>query len=315
MRPPTPPSSPAAPAGRPLARAVAVTLAATAALVVADARGQSPDAPTDKQQCIEAHTRSQQLRNDKKLVAAKEQLLLCAREACPALVRQACSDLLSTVLTEMPTIAVSIQDGAGRSVVDATVTMDGAPWPHLGTARDVDPGVHEVGVSHPIHGDAKRVVTVIEGKKSQSVTIELGAPAKRPESVKDGEPGPRSYVPPAGAFVFFGLSIAGTGAGATLAGLTLQKASEASDCAGDDGVVKGAEEEACFTPAADKKETFELGSQISFAISGAFLASGLIWWIVDAAVEPAIQPAGRSSLRPVLGAGPGGASVGRRSAF
>jgi hypothetical protein len=266
---------------RPRIAAIAAVLAS-----LAPSNAVAQDGDTDKQVCIDAHAQAQELRNAKRLVGAKEKLLVCAREACPALVRQACSDLLTRVMQEMPTVAIAVTHPDGEAIVDATVTVDGEPWPQLGSARDIDPGVHEVRVSHPTLGDAKRTITVVEGAKSQIVSLALGTPkpVTPPQGGADGE---RSYVPPAGAFVFFGMSFAATGVGATLGGLSLALSSELDDRIAAGGCAP----DVCSsdTDAVDDRDrlsSYRLGADVSFAVAGGLLAAGVIWWIVDSTSAP-----------------------------
>jgi hypothetical protein len=100
-------------------------------------------APT-KAQCLEAHTKGQDLRRDGRLSAAREQFRTCGGSACPALVRDDCTRRLDELDKAQPTVVFEVKDGAGRDVSGLRVTVDGElPVGHLeGAPLSVDPGDH-----------------------------------------------------------------------------------------------------------------------------------------------------------------------------
>lgn len=236
----------------------------------------SADPAFDKRACVDAHAKAQELRNGKQLVASKQQLLVCAREDCPALVRQACSDLLGAVTQETPSIAVSVALPGGEAVTDATISVDGVPWLVLGSARDLDPGLHEVRVVHPTHGELRRTITVLEGKKSQEVSLVLGVaqlPSAPPAPAAPPAAAERSLLPPPGAFVLFGLSLASLGVGTALGVVSLGQEDEAFAAEADGTLTQ---------EQLDDLELSRLGADIGLFGGGALLLGGAIYWIVDA---------------------------------
>ncbi len=248
------------------------------------AQASAPE-EAEKLACINAHAEGQELRNAKKLAKAKERLIECSTRACPTPILRECSSLLTEVMTELPTLALSVNRPGGEALMDAKISVDGLPWDGpLGIAREIDPGVHEVRVSHPLHGEATRVITVLEGKKAQSAVLEIGLPSdstpKTPPPPPPADPG-RSLLPPTGAFVFFGLSVAAFATGTAL------------------GIVSLDLEDTVATQAdLDELETLRLGADISFIGGGAFAAVGVIWWIVDATSDPGlIDESARSAVK------------------
>src|SRR4051794_31516249 len=74
-----------------LAAVLLAPLAASTARVATAADGKPEDV---KVACAGAFDQAQQLRDDAKLLAARERTLSCARPSCPAVVVKACEELL-----------------------------------------------------------------------------------------------------------------------------------------------------------------------------------------------------------------------------
>ena len=142
----------------------------------------------EKQACLAASDKGQQLKLDGKLRAAKEQLILCARSECPALVRQDCAQWTSEVMAALPSVVIGARDWQGHDVlavkvvVDGTLltdTLDGKPLP-------VDPGVHKFHYEATATGAAvEDQVLVREGEKNRALTVTFPAP---PGAVADASP-------------------------------------------------------------------------------------------------------------------------------
>src|SRR3954454_18209065 len=89
-----------------LASSTALLLAPT----VADA--------TTKESCISAFDAGQSARRRGALRVAREELLSCSQQECPALVRADCADLLRRVEAAQPTIVLRAVNGAGEDLTD-----------------------------------------------------------------------------------------------------------------------------------------------------------------------------------------------------
>jgi hypothetical protein len=91
-------------------------------------------------------------------------------------------------------------------------------------------------------------------------------------STEPDKPKPEPASPSAVPWVIAGIGGLGLGAAGVLGGLSLMRTSEAEDPAtsGEDVVTLQ-----------DEAQTFATGANITFAISGAVLAAGVIWGIVD----------------------------------
>ncbi len=144
----------------------------------------APRAAADKQECLKSHEDAQRLRSEGKLRAAREKLLVCAADACPALVKVDCTKWLPEVDGALPSVIVRAKDAEGLDVVDATVEIDGRVVATLldGKPIVVDPGAHALKVSH---GEKvlERAVVVASGEKNRVVALTFPrdvAPAPAP---------------------------------------------------------------------------------------------------------------------------------------
>jgi hypothetical protein len=151
---------------RPLALVVVLSLVGLAT------RSASAD---PKQVCNDAYEQGQTLRDQHKLIKAREQLRLCAAPSCaPAIVKE-CTEWLKDIEPRIPSVVLTAKNGAGADVTDVKVTMDGAPLAGSldGLAVDVDPGPHTF-VFEGAAGRTEQKVLVAEGGKSQRVAASFG---------------------------------------------------------------------------------------------------------------------------------------------
>jgi hypothetical protein len=97
-----------------------------------------------KIECVQASDRGQDLRDQGKLLAARDRFLTCGAETCPAVVRAQCHAWLAELERQMPTVLLRVRDAAGLDVVDVKVSIDGVPSARGPDGRSVamDPGVH-----------------------------------------------------------------------------------------------------------------------------------------------------------------------------
>ncbi len=104
---------------------VLVALAATVGAIVM-AEGVALAGPEDREQCASAAEQAQQLRDDGKYRRAREQMLICARDACPGPIKSDCGKWLTELDRDQPTVVFGARDQKG-DLFDVKVSMDGAP--------------------------------------------------------------------------------------------------------------------------------------------------------------------------------------------
>jgi hypothetical protein len=177
----------------PLVSRLAVSGVAALGVILPTVARAAPQ--TTKQACVAASTDGQALRDSGKLRDAREKLLACSRDQCPAIVRKYCSEWLADVEKRIPSVVFRVQAadaGDGADVTDATVTVDGGtPHPIDGAAMPVDPGEHAVRFDHPGDPPVEMRVVVAEGEKNRIVTARFApkaAPSPTPETPPEPEP-------------------------------------------------------------------------------------------------------------------------------
>ena len=154
-----------------------------AALVVAALAAASPALADDTvRACIDASTQGQTLRQQGHLLDARDRMIACSRDACPAVVRSHCVRWLGELDNRIPSVVVRAQDGAGTDLFDARVLIDGRPGKLDGRAVSLDPGEHVVTVESGAGRMQERVI-LVEGEASRLVML-------RPGRARPGSPPP-----------------------------------------------------------------------------------------------------------------------------
>jgi hypothetical protein len=177
-----------------------------------------PEARADeKQVCVVASERGQQLKSAGKLSEAREQFMVCSRPECPKLIQQDCTQWTSEVLARLPSVVPGAKDKKGRDVVDVRVAIDGKVAAETldGKAIVLDPGVHTFRFETKGAPAVEEQVVVKPGEKDRIVTVtfavgEESNPRPSGPAVADTSSSPSS--PPYAAYVVGGLGIVALGA-------------------------------------------------------------------------------------------------------
>ncbi|MBX3192087.1 MAG: hypothetical protein KF819_34170 [Labilithrix sp.] len=171
-----------------------------------------PARADDREQCASAADQAQQLRDDGKYRRARDQLLICARDVCPAPIKRDCLDWLTQMESIAPTVVLGARDGT-RDLVDVKVYVDGALITEKLDGRPIpmDLGAHTFKFEWA--GQTKEEQVVIgAGQKSRNIVTTFG-PATPPTPPPTPGPAPDqrgegSLVP---AFVVGGIGILALG--------------------------------------------------------------------------------------------------------
>jgi len=174
----------------------------------------------DREQCASAADQAQQLRDEGKYRRAREQLILCARDVCPAPIKRDCLEWLSQVESTAPTVVFGAKDGT-RDLSEVKVFVDGVAVTERldGKPVQMDLGKHTVKFEY--QGQTKEEDVIIgAGQKNRNVTVTFtgaaaGAGPTGPTAPAPSEGGGGSLVPAIvvggvgvlalGSFAFFGL--------------------------------------------------------------------------------------------------------------
>ncbi len=123
--------------------------------------------------CIDAAEQGQVLRDQRDLVGARKQLLVCAMDQCPAAVRDDCLKWLGEVEAKMPSIVLHARDAGGHDVIDARVLIDGVVVADRldGAAMPLNPGAHRIRLEARAGGIATEEILVAEGQRQRLVEV------------------------------------------------------------------------------------------------------------------------------------------------
>jgi hypothetical protein len=204
-------------------RSLLVVFVPLAPLLVISSAARTAAADDDRQVCVSASEKGQQLRSAGKLVDAREQLNLCGRTECPKLIQQDCTQWMIEVLASLPSVVPGAKDRRGRDVVDARLTIDGKVATETLDGKPIvlDPGVHSFVFEAKGSGAGpavKEQVVIKPGEKNRivSVTIATGDDVVA-DSVPDHGIGERPVAeasrtsPPVAAYVVGGLGVVALG--------------------------------------------------------------------------------------------------------
>lgn len=145
-----------------------------------------------KEECIGAFDKGQRARREGHFKEAKESLLICSAQECPAVVRADCADVLRQVDAAQPSIVLKAADAKGADLTDVTVELNGASFATSldGRALPVDPGKLSLVFKRPPWEPVTVNVVVAETEKNRIVAATLGPPAPASVVPPPAPPGP-----------------------------------------------------------------------------------------------------------------------------
>lgn len=150
-----------------------VSCVVPALLLATNARAEAPSSRA----CIAANERSIELRHDHRLLAARDELVVCSDVACPELVRAECVRHLEEVVAAIPSIVFAIKDSDGADLSAVKITVDGRPLVERvdGSAISIDPGEHKFTFDAEGRTSATRTLVVREAEKGRRESVVLSA--------------------------------------------------------------------------------------------------------------------------------------------
>lgn len=268
--------------------------------------------PDVKKQCAADHSQAQSLKLDGKLIAARECLVACSAEECPAVLRKECSEMLPEIDRAIPSIVIVARTPTGDETSAVKVSIDGAPVLDRidGKSLAIDPGVRKLRLELAGARPIERELMVREGDKARVVEFrfESTAPAASASSASASSSAPAPSAPsphrpiPVAVYALGGAGIAAVGAFAVFALSGRSQENELRD--------RGCE------PYCPKSETDEVKQK--YLIGDIFLAVGLVsagaatWLYLK---RPEVKDESSSALRWTVGPTRGGAFTGLSGSF
>lgn len=222
-----------------------------------------PARAEDAASCARAYEHGQELRMSKKLAAARDEFLVCARPACPKAAREDCARWLGEVEAALSSVVVRAAR-AGASFEDARVLVDGAVVAERvdGRAITLDPGKHVVRVEPRACAPHEKDVTLTTGQPT-TLDFDVCAEVKPPVTTVVRRA-------PFATFVLGGASAAALVTFAIVGGIG----------ASDSTNLKNTCYPHCPQGAVDRANAELAAADVSLGIAIACAAVATVWWIV-----------------------------------
>lgn len=276
------------------------------------------DEPVTPQRCNAAYERAQVMRRDRKLVAARESLLVCSQAKCPGAITADCGPWLREVESTMPTVVFVTRDAAGHDVPAVRVSVEGVVLATRlgGSAIEVDPG-ERTFVFEPDHGKRVELKLVINtGEKNRLVPVTIVESAADPVPLSTSStastasttaplgpaPGERGSLVP--AIVVGGLGLASLGASL---GIYL-------DAKGGVDKLRDTCAPSCPTGDVDSARAKGIISDVTFGVGLAGLGVAGLMILLRSAAKPA-APSTTSLVQWTVAPTTGGAAAGLTGRF
>jgi hypothetical protein len=252
------------------------------------------DAEAEAQVCADAYHKTQELRIEGKLRAARDQAATCAKSSCPTAVRDGCAKWLPELRDAIPTIVISARDGDGKDVTDVKVFVDEELIAEslTGFPIELDPGRHALRLEREGEPPVNESIVVTEGAKNRPVDVTIGAPSTPLTTPDDTTPSEHDDGLPPGPFILGGLGIAALGA---FAGLAIVGTQEVDDMRGTCGLTHSCPEEDI-----DSARNKLIAGDVLLAVGAGLIGAGVIWLAVDRAQTSGGEQAALG-IRPALG--------------
>ncbi len=299
-------------------RRLSCVVAPSSALVVLAALTTAGDVSADltKGQCIEVDTAAQTERRAGHFRAAREQLQLCSKPACPKLVRDDCTQRLNELDALTPTIVFAAKDASGDDVIAVLVTMDGALLASelSGAALSADPGPHtfrfEVDGAAPI----EKKIVLREGEKSRQERVtfaDLHVPVPRAAATGTASSQSSWGAQKTTALVVGGVGVVGVILGAITGAMSFSAwSSSKSECG--TGACPDRSKAVSDHNAAQTDATM---SDVGFIAGGVLLAGGIALFASAPSGSPGPSPTRGATFRLVPGVGRGGGGMSFEGRF
>ncbi|HEX4456100.1 MAG TPA: hypothetical protein VH143_34805 [Kofleriaceae bacterium] len=245
-----------------------------------------------KEQCVDAHSRGQDAKEQGHLSLARKLFLQCAQSSCPSIVQGDCARFADELNRLQPSVTLAARDGNGADLPDTTVYIDDvlvATRLDDGRPHDIDPGKHVFKFSNGGHDE---VVTVVigTGEQGRAVTATFGAATPKPVAgaADNGAvraavepPAPHMVHPLAPKIVMYGGAALGV-VGFAFASFELTRIP--SQCSLGDHVCNATPGDPVYNSAHNAVELSNIGWIVGGVGAAAFVG-GLVWYIKTGHME------------------------------
>lgn len=262
--------------------------------------------------CGDAYARAQQLRNDRKLLQARDALRICAQPTCKDFIIKDCTSWLDQVQASLPTVVPVAADETGTPLAGVKVSMDGQVLLEKveGRSVEVDPGAHTFTFERPDGTKMDKAVIVPEGERDRRVLATFPSP-RAPSTATMGPPpvgSPSLSTSSAGderarggfpwrtaGLVTAGVGVAAIGVG-TLFGVEAMSKKSDAGCNAD----SQCQSEVAATKLRDAQSAGNAAT-VFFVVGGVLTAGGIVIWSVSPRHVTVAPSVGRGSAGLAVG--------------
>gem|GEM_PF-485218 len=266
-------------------------------------------AAPSRQECTDAYSQGQDLRDKGKIVEAREAFLLCAQSSCPQLVQNDCAQFGNDMARLIPSLSFAARVG-NKDLPDTVVSVDGKEVTNRlddGKAHEVNPGRHTLRFVHA-GKEVTLEVVVAQGEKARTIVAtfpdtQAAATSSAPVSTAASPPPPpppsRSITP---------LIVTGLGGAALIGGAALLfygRSQIPSACKLSSHECQAPPGDPAFEDARKSVSTMNVGFVVG-GVGAAVTVSGLLWYFMSGPSES------RQSVAPWAAPRSAGLSYGLR---
>ncbi len=162
-------------------RAVAVSSVTLVAALLVALPAHPQAQPAGQDPCLSAPIDGQQQQRAGKLMQARASYLACSKRTCPKVIVQDCEHWLREVEDALPSVILAARDTAGHDLLDARVSVDGAPAaPVTALGIPLDPGQHVFVFQRDGSPPVQEVALLRAGEKNREITGIFKGPGMKP---------------------------------------------------------------------------------------------------------------------------------------
>jgi hypothetical protein len=261
---------------------------------------------SSKEECVDAHSRGQDLREKGQLTRARQMFMSCAQSGCPGLIQADCARYGDDLDRALPTVSFGARDGTATDLPNTMVYVDDqllAMRLDDGKSYELDPGKHTVRFVHDGKDTAMNVV-LNQGEKGRTL-LAVFHDAGSARSMPDFQTALAQPKRPVFPLVVAALGVVAMATGGVFLGLGLSKVPNGcslstKECTAPPG-------DPSFNDAHRGVSMANLGMVVG--VGGAVMAAGgLIWYAVQP-TAPRTDSAAARFVHPWLGRGAGGVAL------
>jgi hypothetical protein len=297
-------------------------LAAVGAVFLIPAPANAADPTTID--CLNANNSSVGLRNDHKLRAARDRLLVCSAKSCPVDIRKECLRRVDDVNASLPTIVFEATDAAGKDLSAVKVTMDGETLAERldGTALTVDPGEHTFVfetaglprltarfVLRESQKDRREAITFAAAPSAAAGPVRAPPPAEPPTDTVPAVPSAGAEAPPSRGAPWLPITLLGVGGAGIAAGAVFTFIAHDKRTQGDQlcpgGTCPGSDHAQIASLDGDATTAGQIGVA-SFVVGGLAAAAGATLFVLRGRGATSTGKSARLIVAPWVGLGAGG---------